>query len=169
MAFQSLYKRIKIFSHVFCVHIISVKVNAKTLTNMSTNILVSTSKSFDQVLEKYNTVSTSERDKGARFERLMSIFLKTAPQYSGLFKEVYLWNEFPYRQDFGGSDVGIDLVALTIDGDYWAIQCKCTQPDTYIDKPGVDTFLSTSSRQFKISSTEKTGFAFRLWISTSNN
>ena len=29
--------------------------------------------------------------------------------------------EFPYRKEFGGSDTGIDLVALTKDGHYWAI------------------------------------------------
>ena len=131
---------------------------------------------FDVILEKYRAQSFSERDKGARFERLMQSYLLTDPQFAGTLKEVYLWNDFPAKADFGGQDIGIDLVALTFDGDYWAIQCKCTQHDTYIDKPAVDTFLATSSRQFNIIVYGQGSplplpmrFAHRLWISTSNN
>ena len=65
------------------------------------------------------------------------------------FKKVWLWNEFPGKNDLGGGDTGIDLVALTYDGDYWAIQCKCFHEGAVIDKPAVDSFLSTSSRTFK--------------------
>ncbi len=117
----------------------------------------------------HNTVrSFSERDKGDRFERLMQAYLRTDPRYAYLFKNVWLWNEFPGKLDLGGGDTGIDLVALTIEGDYWAIQCKCFQEDTYIDKPAVDSFLSTSSREFKNEQMQTTRFAHRLWISTTN-
>jgi predicted helicase len=123
--------------------------------------------SFQKILEKYRQISFSERDKGDRFERLMQAFLKTDPKYSHLFKYVWLWNEFPGKDDLGGSDTGIDLVALTHEGDYWAIQCKCYQEDSVIDKPSVDSFLSTSSRQFKNEQMQTTRFAQRLWIDTS--
>jgi predicted helicase len=79
--------------------------------------------------------------------------------------QVWLWNEFPSRHDFGGTDTGIDLVALTVDGDYWAVQCKCYQESTAIDKPAVDSFLATSSREFKDETLRTTRFAHRLWIS----
>ena len=36
---------------------------------------------FQRVLEKYRAFSFSERDKGARFERLIQAYLKTAPVY----------------------------------------------------------------------------------------
>ena len=49
----------------------------------------------------------SERDKGDRFERLMQAYLKTDPKYAYKFKNVWLWNEFPARKDFGGTDTGI--------------------------------------------------------------
>lgn len=124
--------------------------------------------SFTLVIEKYRKLSHSERDKGDRFERLMQAYLKTDPRYATLFKEVWIWNEFPGRSDLGGSDTGIDLVAKTHDGDYWAIQCKCYQADTSIDKPAVDSFLSTSSREFKDDALHTTRFAHRLWISTTN-
>ena len=80
---------------------------------------------FKIVLDKYRKYAFSERDKGDRFERLMLSYLQTDPKYAYRFKKVWMWNEFPGRNDLGGSDTGIDLVALTREGDYWAIQCKC--------------------------------------------
>lgn len=124
--------------------------------------------SFKSVLEKYRKISFSEKDKGDRFERLMQAYLMTDPKYSHQFKTVWLWNEFPYKTDLGGNDTGIDLVAITHDNDYWAIQCKCYQDTSTIDKPAVDSFLSTSSREFKDESLKTTRFAQRLWISTNN-
>lgn len=123
---------------------------------------------FNNILSKYRSISFSERDKGDRFERLMQVYLQTGPIYSYLFKKVWLWEEFPGRNDLGGLDTGIDLVALTVDGDYWAIQCKCYKESSTIDKPEVDSFLSTSSREFKDENLKTTRFAHRLWISTTN-
>ncbi len=125
--------------------------------------------SFQTILDKYRKFSFSERDKGDRFERLMQAYLQTDPKYAPRFKKVWLWNEFGSRADLGGGDTGIDLVALTHEGDYWAIQCKCFQKDARIDKPAVDSFLSTSSREFKNENMQTTRFAHRLWISTTNN
>jgi predicted helicase len=123
---------------------------------------------FDKILDKYRRLSFSERDKGDRFERLMKAYLQTDPKYTFLFKKVWLWNEFFARKDLGGTDTGIDLVALTFQGDFWAIQCKCFQEDMSIDKPAVDSFLSTSSREFKDENLKTANFAHRLWISTTN-
>ena len=104
---------------------------------------------FTRILEKYRAISFSERDKGNRFERLMKAFLLTYPQYQTILQTVWLWNEFPFRKDFGsGKDIGIDLVAKTFDGAYWAIQCKCYDEQTQITKADVDTFLSTSEKRF---------------------
>ncbi len=130
---------------------------------------VAESTSFLQLLDKYRKHSFSERDKGDRFERLMQAFLRTAPQYANKFKNVWLWSEFPGKDDLGGTDTGIDLVALTNDGDYWAIQCKCYNEDTSIDKPAVDSFLATSGRRFRGEDLRSTAFAQRLWISTTNS
>ncbi|MCL1911609.1 MAG: DEAD/DEAH box helicase family protein, partial [Leptospirales bacterium] len=125
---------------------------------------------FDAILEKYRKQSFSERDKGYRFERLMQSFLKTFPKYANLFTSIWLWNEFPSRGDFGAGDkdLGIDLVARTKDGDYWAVQCKCYQEDTLIDKPKVDTFLAASGKSFfdTLETGKKVNFAYRLWIDT---
>lgn len=123
---------------------------------------------FQLILNKYRQYSFSERDKGARFERLIQAYLITDPQFSDKLQKVWLWLEFPFRKDFGGKDIGIDLVAMTNEGDYWAIQCKCYQETATIDKPAVDSFLSTSSREFIDSQNRTIKFAHRLWISTTN-
>ena len=124
---------------------------------------------FHDILAKYRAISFSERDKGDRFERLMQAFLLTVPWYEGKFRHVWLWREFPYKENLGGKDTGIDLVAQTVEGDFWAIQCKCYDEKARIDKPAVDSFLATSSKQFINDEHQTTSFALRLWIATTNN
>ncbi|MDR3170446.1 MAG: hypothetical protein LBU17_02330 [Treponema sp.] len=124
--------------------------------------------SFQNIVEGYRKIAFSEHDKGDRFERLMQSYLLTDPHYTSALQEVWMWQEFPGRKDFGGRDTGIDLVALTTEDEYWAIQCKCFQESAIIDKPAVDTFLSTSSRTFLNEQLETVSFAHRLWISTTN-
>lgn len=121
---------------------------------------------LDKLLGKLREQSFSERNKGNNFEKLIQGYLRTDPTYSNKFSNVWLWNEFPYRTQFGGTDLGIDLVCLTHTGDYWAVQCKFYDEDTYIDKPSVDTFLSTSGRHFSDENSESVSFSVRLWIST---
>ena len=123
---------------------------------------------FTKILSHFRKTALSERDKGDKFERLMQVYLQTDPRYADLFTNVWLWNEFFANKDFGGKDTGIDLVARTTSGDFWAIQCKCFQESATIDKPAVDSFLSTSSRHFKNEQLQSVGFAHRLWISTTN-
>ncbi|MDR2741205.1 MAG: restriction endonuclease [Treponema sp.] len=126
---------------------------------------------FDTLLQKYRDISFSERDKGYRFERLMQIFLKTYRHYDNEFRDVWLWPEFPSRKDFSGKDTGIDLVIRTKFGGYWAVQCKCYKADARIDKPAVDTFLSTSGKTFfdVDEPGKKVSFEYRLWIDTTLN
>ena len=123
---------------------------------------------FKEVLKKFRMESFTEKDKGTQFERLMKSWLLTDPRYTQL-TNVWLWEEFPSRKDFGGKDIGIDLVAKTELGDYWAIQCKCYKETAVIDKPAVDSFLATSSKTFLDEETyQTTKFSARLWISTTD-
>jgi len=124
------------------------------------------SNQFQRILDKYRSISHSERDKGNRFERLMQAFLQTYPMYRNKLEHVWLWNEFPFRKSLGGSDLGIDIVAKTYEGEYWAIQCKCYDANTTIDKQSVDTFLTTSARSFQDENGNTLRFSFRLWIDT---
>ena len=119
----------------------------------------------DELLEKYRRLAQSEHDKGSRFELLMKNFLLTYPVYRGKISEVWLWNEFPFRDELGGKDLGIDLVAKTVDEKFWAVQCKFYAETTLIDKKSVDSFVSNSARTFD----GDKKFSRRFWISTSDN
>ncbi|MBQ6298239.1 MAG: DEAD/DEAH box helicase [Selenomonadaceae bacterium] len=118
---------------------------------------------IDELLIKYRALD-SKVDCGKAFERLMKNFLLTYPEYQGKFSEVWLWNDFPFKNELGTVDLGIDIVCKTLDGDFWAVQCKFYAESTPITKSAVDTFLATSSKTFNGQK-----FTARLWISTSDN
>ena len=123
--------------------------------------------SIHHILHEIRLKAQTEKEKGTDFERLMKLWFKTDPRYSNL-EQVWLWEEFPGRKDFGGKDLGIDLVARTEYGDYWAIQCKCYAEDATIDKGAVDSFLANASRVFTDPETFQTReFSNLVWVQTS--
>lgn len=124
-------------------------------------------KLFQDILKAFREQSITEKEKGGKFEQLMKGYLLTSPIYASTLKKVWLWNEFPYKSQFGGKDLGIDLVALSYEGEYWAIQCKCYLESSEINKAEVDSFLSTSGKSF-VADNKQVGFSHRLWISTTN-
>jgi len=126
------------------------------------------SMNLEKVLGKYRDVSYSEANKGYRFEKLIQAFLQTTRLYTSEFEEVWLWQDFFAKGDFGGRDVGIDLVALTYAGEYWAIQCKFYGETNAITKSSVDSFLSTAARSFTDRDGSTIRFSHRLFVSTTN-
>lgn len=122
--------------------------------------------SFQQILDIYRKKSWNERNKGERFEMLMKRFLLSYPLYANELKEVWLWNEFPYRKDFGGNDLGIDLVALTVNDEYWSIQCKFYDEKTNINLDDISHFIANSNRKFLDNKGQSQKFSLCLWIDT---
>lgn len=122
-----------------------------------------------QVLRSIRESSLSEAEKGTKFELLMLRWLMADPIYGEELSDVWLWQDFPARKDFGNHDLGIDLVARTKLGNYWAIQCKFYDQNTSVDKAAVDSFISNSSRTFcdPFTGIQKE-FEARYWISTSD-
>ncbi len=112
---------------------------------------------IDELLEKYRAAAENEKDKGAKFEVLMKNFLPL--NYRGEIEKVMLWQEFSNEKD-----LGIDLVAETSGGEFWAIQCKFYAENTTIEKSAVDSFISNSGRTFNGKK-----FSLRIFISTSDN
>ncbi len=105
-------------------------------------------------LEAFNDLPESAGERGSHFERLSKWWLLQDPIWASKLKNVWLWDEWPERNN---KDTGIDLVAESIDGELWAIQCKCYSPDSQLNKRDVDSFLSESSRKV---------FSLRLLITT---
>ncbi|MFJ4046680.1 DEAD/DEAH box helicase [Microbacterium sp. NPDC089987] len=116
------------------------------------------------VLDELRSIAYDERDKGARFEKLMQAYLKTEPQYYELYDEVWLWAEYPRRD--GRTDTGIDLVARErATGAHTAIQAKFFAPTTQVTKPMLDSFLAASSKNYD----GAPEFSARMVVSTSDN
>ena len=70
---------------------------------------------------------------------------------------MWQWEEWPER--WKQKEHGIDLVALTNDGKYWAIQAKCFDPTRQLIKDDIDSFMNESGRK---------KFTYRLLIATTN-
>ena len=121
--------------------------------------------SIGDILAQIRRQSFNEREKGHTFERIMKLWFLTDPRYSSL-THVWLWEEFPARQELGGADLGIDIVALTDEGEYWAIQCKCYD-DTSIQRHHVQSTITNANRLFTDPNTgAQVGFANIIFVDT---
>lgn len=111
----------------------------------------------EAVLDELRTISTTEKEKGDRFEELMLHAFRTDRSFAQQFTDVWLWNDWPGKATV---DIGVDLVARAPDGGLVAIQCKCYDPHATLDKGEVDSFISESSkahwvRRIIVSTTDK--------------
>lgn len=122
---------------------------------------------LNKILELLEKNSESKREKGSKFEILIKNWFLTKKLYADNIKEIWLWDEFPYRDQFGGSDSGIDLVICNEKDEFIAIQCKFYKQDSEISKSDVDTFISTSAKLFEVDG-EKRKFSGRIFVSTTN-
>jgi predicted helicase len=94
----------------------------------------------------------SNSAKGRAFEELTRLYLSTNPLYSTKINSLWHHEEIPADvvHDLGlqHPEIGIDLLAETQDGSYWAIQCKYRQPhSSNLSYQEVSTFLSISERE----------------------
>ena len=98
------------------------------------------------ILEYFREEARNNRDLGDKFERLIAAFLTKDPYYANHFSDVWLWMEWPGRNNMG--DTGIDLVAQErATGDFTAIQCKFLDPDSYLQKENIDSFFTASGKK----------------------
>lgn len=109
------------------------------------------------VLGELRAISRTEKEKGDRFEELMLHAFRTDRSFAQQFTEVWLWKDWPGKTTV---DIGVDLVAKAPDGGLVAIQCKCYDPATTLDKSDIDSFISESSkahwaRRIIVSTTDK--------------
>jgi predicted helicase len=105
--------------------------------------------SWDDFYERTKTLPTHSA-KGAVFERLTQLYLQTTPEYCTELQHVWLLREVPAdirkRLNLPGPDEGIDLIARTRRGEYWAIQTKFrSQRDTPLNRRELGTFTSLAS------------------------
>lgn len=124
---------------------------------------------FKDILARFRNESVTEHDKGAKFEKLIKRWFLTEPEYANVLDKVWLWEEFPGKESMGGVDLGIDLVAKTDEGKFWAIQCKCYKDDAVISKKMVDSFIANANRQFVDDEMHTNRFDKLFWVSTTSH
>ncbi len=91
------------------------------------------------------TKQLSKKEMGAVFERLTQLYLKTAPEYQSKLQDVWLLRDVPAdtrrRLYLPGPDEGIDLIARTREGEYWAVQAKFrSESDKPLNLKALGTF-----------------------------
>ncbi len=99
---------------------------------------------FKNVLE-----TKTKLEKGKAFEELTKYYFKYNPVYKTKLKNVWLHNEVPpsvlKKLNLPPNDQGIDLIAETTEGAFWAIQCKYFQDeDQRLSHRAISTFVSLS-------------------------
>lgn len=71
------------------------------------------------------------KSRGDAFEQLVKAYLLLEPEYASKLKHVWLHREVPQaiakKLKLPATDQGIDIVAETHDGEFWAVQCKFRQ------------------------------------------
>jgi predicted helicase len=92
----------------------------------SPNRFIACCRSWDDFWDRAKGLSGKE--KGLVFERLTPLYLQTAPEYRTKLQHVWLLRDVPAdtrkRLNLPGPDEGIDLIARTRHGKYWAVQAK---------------------------------------------
>jgi superfamily II DNA or RNA helicase len=85
--------------------------------------------SWQDIQDKWR--SFPEKQKGDLFEELVKAYLQLDPEYASKLKHVWLGGEVPQaiarKLKLAATDQGIDIVAETHDGEFWAVQCKYRQ------------------------------------------
>lgn len=124
---------------------------------------------FRDILKEFQENSFNTTDQGRKFEHLILRWFKTANLYKDIISDVWMIKDFTPLMSQTKHDIGIDLVAKTKEGEYWAIQCKCYDEKTQIALPAVSNFISASGMSFIDPISQKTTtFSERYWVSTTN-
>ena len=101
---------------------------------------------FEEFLQLLQEDSSSEPDKGKRFEAIIRRALAQLRIYDSRFKQVQTFQNWARERGESELDTGIDLVAEREDGGFAAIQCKFYRRDATLNLNVVDRLISASDR-----------------------
>ena len=99
------------------------------------------------ILDRIREESRDESEKGRWFEQLFMRIALQQPEFE--LDEIWRWPDWPEREaltGLDGRDIGIDLVARRISGEWVAIQCKCYEDRHTLGKGEIDKFLGGSQQ-----------------------
>ncbi|MCY4009303.1 MAG: DEAD/DEAH box helicase family protein [Anaerolineaceae bacterium] len=99
---------------------------------------------FEEFLNLLQRDSSSEYDKGKRFEEIIRRALERHPIYRSRFTRVQSFRAWAYARGEKEQDTGIDIVAEREDGACAAIQCKFYGRDAALYLDRIDRFIAAS-------------------------
>ncbi len=108
-------------------------------------------KNFSQWSDVEKHLSTADNQtKGELFEQITESYLKWSPKYQVILKQVWRLKDIPTsvksKLNIPHQDQGIDLIAETFEGKFWAIQCKYHgNIQKKISHREISTFLALSN------------------------
>ena len=124
-----------------------------------TKRLICESRNWNEFSININNIGPDKKNntkKGHIFELLTSLYFVNDPVYSTKLKHLWHHTNVPYKivdlLDLQTPEIGVDLIAESNDGDFWAIQCKY-HGDIYenISYDEVSTFFSVTERDITYS------------------
>lgn len=120
---------------------------------------------LQKLLAEFREKTLTERDKGTSFENLIVQYLKNEPFYKEQYAEVFSYADWVdvYGDELNipnKKDTGIDLVAVTYDQNFHAIQCKNYEEDYRLSKTDIDSFFTASGKKY---------FSNRIIVTTTRN
>lgn len=118
---------------------------------------------INEILSDIRKNAKNTAQKGTKFENVILNYFLTEPVFANQIDHAWLWSDFPCRSEFGGHDIGVDIVFHTSTDEYWAVQCKCYDTGTAISKSAVDSFIATSAKSFSDGNNIKR-FSRRYWV-----
>lgn len=118
-----------------------------------------------QLLAEFREKTLTERDKGTSFENLIIQYFKTEPFYKEQYVDVLSYADWvdKYGEALNitsKKDTGIDLVAVTEDVKFHAIQCKNYDENYRLSKSDIDSFFTASGKAY---------FSHRIIVTTTKN
>ncbi|MCY4213015.1 MAG: DEAD/DEAH box helicase family protein [Gammaproteobacteria bacterium] len=117
------------------------------MTNAQKNLDLAGRPSARLILDRIREESRDESEKGRWFEQLFMRIALQQPEFE--IDAIWRWPNWPEREaltDLDGRDMGIDLVARRISGEWVAIQCKCYEDRHRLGKGEIDKFLGGSQQ-----------------------
>ena len=117
------------------------------MTNTQADLDLGGRPSARVILERIRTESRDEAEKGRWFEQLFMRVARQRPEFE--IDGIWRWSDWPEREaltGLDGRDIGIDLVARRVSGEWVAIQCKCYDDRHTLGKGGIDKFLGGSQQ-----------------------
>ena len=107
---------------------------------------------FVDELARFGSNPEFKKLKGDAFEQLTKFYLESNPIFKSMFFEIWHHSDIPINVldnlKLPSPEIGVDLVAQQIDGNFCAIQCKFHQDKTQnVSYDELSTFFSVTERK----------------------